>query len=81
MLIDFFLKPVISALALTLKILFNAAAAQCFFYCYLVVLQPTLVHFQGGSPTNPMLITVLFLFYPKGHRESRNDVTWELPLQ
>ena len=46
-----------------------------FFDCYLAAPRPTLDHFQGGSLTNPMLITTFFfLFRPKGHPERRSEV-------
>ena len=45
-----------------------------FFNYYLVVPPPTLGHSQGGSLTNPMLITVFIHIRPKGHREPHNKV-------
>ena len=45
-----------------------------FFNCYLPAPWPTSGHSQGGSLTNPMLITTLYLFRPEGHRDLRNEV-------
>ena len=42
--------------------------------CYLPTPQLTLGHSQGGSLTNPMLITALELFWPECHRDSLSEV-------
>ena len=45
-----------------------------FFNCYLAVPRPTLGHSQGGSLTNPMLITAFVQVRPKSHWEPHNEV-------
>ena len=32
------------------------------------------LHWQGDSPTNSVLIAVLYLIWPKGHRKGHNEV-------
>ena len=45
-----------------------------FLNCYLAAPRPILDHYWGDNLTHPMLITAFFIFDPKGHRESRNEV-------
>ena len=45
-----------------------------FFFCYLAVPRQIFGHSQGGSCTNPMLITVFYLCRPEGHWEPCNEV-------
>ena len=45
-----------------------------FLNCYLAVRRPTLGHSQGGSLTNPMLITAFVQVRTKGHWEPHNEV-------
>ena len=52
-----------------LKIIF-----KYFFNYYLAVPWPTMDHSQGDSLTNLMLITWIYWFWPKGHREPCNKV-------
>ena len=50
-------------------------ANRIFFNCYLATPRSILGHYQGGSFTHPMLITVLLHIQPEnlGHREPCND--------
>ena len=52
-----------------------------FSHCYLVVPRPTLGLNRGDTLTYPMLITALFQFLPKGHRDPRNVVGFRSPAE
>ena len=47
---------------------------EFFFKLLLAVPWPTLGHSQGGTLTNPMLITAFVQVQPEGHQEPRNEV-------
>ena len=44
-----------------------------FFNCYFVAFWPAFGHYQWGSFTHSMLITVFLYIQPKGHREPWNE--------
>ena len=44
------------------------------FISYLATPRLTLAHWQRGSLTHPLLITMLFQVWPEGHREPRNEI-------
>ena len=49
----------------------------CFFFyfnCYLAAPQSIIGHYWGDSLTHPILVTAFSHFWPKGHREPRNEV-------
>ena len=52
-----------------------------FFNCYLAARRPTLGHSQGGSLTNPILITVSVHIQPEGHQEPCNEVGYLSPTE
>ena len=52
-----------------------------FFNCNLTAPRPTLGHSQRDSLTNPMLITMCYLYRPEGNREPRSKVGSLIPAE
>lgn len=69
------------------SIFFGCSSANCivfltaFCVTYLAAPRPTMGHWREGSPTYPILITMLYLIRPEGHWEPINEAGSKNPAE